>query len=211
MPYENRQEAGKILAEKLKKYEPDGPIILALPRGGVVLGAEVAQALNAPLGVVLVRKIGHPFDAEYAIGAIAENQKPIFNTSEIDGIDPKWLEKATNETKELLTKRHKFYFENFEPPKIKGKTVIIVDDGIATGLTMKAGLLETRTHQPKEIVLAVPACPRDSFEELQHLVDDIIVLQSPDDFRGSVGAYYEYFPQVNDNEVKNILEEANIQ
>lgn len=209
MRYENRQEAGKSLAAALAKYRDDEPVILALPRGGVVLGLEVARALSAPLGVALVRKIGHPFDPEYAIGAIAENQKPIYNQAETSGLDEKWLEKSEREANELIAKRRALYFEDLKPPKLKGKTVIIVDDGIATGLTMKAGLLATRAQHPKKIILAVPACPRDSLEELQHLADDVIVLQNPDEFSGSVGAYYENFPQVEDDEVKNLLEEAN--
>lgn len=209
MLYVNRQQAGQYLAEKLVQFKDDDTIVLALPRGGIVLGAEVARTLQAPLGVVLVRKIGHPLDPEYAIGAVAEDDAPLYNEPELQGIDKAWLKQAETAAYRLIEDRRKLYYgENIPPPSCENKTVILIDDGIATGLTMEAAIQAVRKQKPKQIVVAVPIAPRDTVQALQELADQVIVLEKPESFRGSVGTHYEQFEQVDDEEVIKLLREA---
>lgn len=210
MLYESRQQAGQYLAEKLMHFKNgEDVVVLALPRGGVVLGAEVAHALQAPLGVVLVRKIGHPSDPEYAIGAIAENDSPIYDKYELHDIDKAWLKQAETDARQLIENRRKLYYgEGSGPPSCENKTVILVDDGIATGLTMRVAIQAIRKQKPKQIVVAVPVAPLDTTQNLQEYADQIIVLDKPENFRGSVGAHYEQFEQVDDEEVIRLLKEV---
>ena len=208
MSYLNRLDAGKKLSVALREYEGSDVVILALPRGGVVLGAEVAKALKAPLGLVLVRKIGHPTYSEYAIGAIAEGDVPIYNEQELVGIDNTWLQRAKSSAKELLAHRHEIYYgKDFQPPDISGKTVIIVDDGIATGLTMQAAIHAVRGKKPKRVIVAVPVASRESVRLLENIADQVLVLEGPESFLGAVGSHYQEFNQVNDEEVKSLLRE----
>jgi len=207
--YRNRQEAGKELAEVLAQYRGKSTVVLSLPRGGVVLGAEVAKSLRAPLGVVLVRKIGHPSYAEYAIGAVAEAETPVYNQSEIAGIDKKWLMKAVAAARELIKRRREQYYgDDFTPPNLLNKIVLIVDDGIATGLTMLAAVQAVRNQHPKQVVVAVPVASQESVDELQRSVNQVIVLDNPENFLGAVGAHYQEFEQVSDNQVKSLLREV---
>jgi predicted phosphoribosyltransferase len=209
MSYHNRQDAGKQLVNVLSQYKGMSVVVLALPRGGVVLGAEVANGLQAPLGLVLVRKIGHPSYAEYAIGAIAEDEAPVYNEQEIRGINKSWLKQAELSARELIQHRRELYYgEDFMPPKVKGKTVIIVDDGIATGLTMEAAALAVRNQHPKQVVVAVPVASQESVDRLKSMVDRVIVLDNPEDFLGAVGAHYQEFNQVNDEAVRALLREV---
>ena len=205
----DRQDAGKRLAKVLRHFSGPEVVILALPRGGVVLGAEVSRELEAPLGLVLVRKIGHPSAPEYAIGAIAENDDPIYNTSEVIGISVGWLKQAEASAKEMIERRRKIYYgEGFTLPKLKSKTVIIVDDGIATGLTMQAAVHAAKRQQPKRVIVAVPVAPQESIDKLEEIADEVIVLDNPANFLGSVGNHYVEFDQVDDEEVKTLLWEV---
>lgn len=204
--YRDRVDAGQQLAEALKKFKDDDVIVLALPRGGVVLGAEVARQLQSPLSVILVRKIGHPDHAEYAIGAVAEGESPIYNKAELVSINKEWLADAEASVRELIMSRRNLYFNNdIVSPDLMGKVVIIVDDGIATGLTMKAAVLAVQNKHPKKIVVAVPVCATDSAEMIKRIVDEIIILSDTKDFLGAIGAHFERFDQVDDKQVRALL------
>lgn len=204
--YADRHDAGKKLAKALKRYAGKDTVVLALPRGGVVLGAEVAESLKAPLDVVLVRKIGHPFSPEYAIGAVVRGEKPLVNEDET--ADEVWLKRAVADEQAVNENRYEFYYgDDFEPIELKGKTVIIVDDGIATGLTMKAAVRAVRNQHPKKAIVAVPVAPPDSVVSLKGLADEVVVLDNPEEFIGAVGAHYSEFTQVEDDEVKLLLRE----
>jgi predicted phosphoribosyltransferase len=210
MSYLNRLEAGKKLSKALGEYEGSNVVILALPRGGMVLGAEVAKALKAPLGLVLVRKIGHPSYSEYAIGAIAEGDVPIYNEQERAGIDNAWLKRAESSARELLARRHKMYYgTDLVLQDISGKIVIIVDDGIATGLTMQAAIHAVRTKKPKQVIVAAPVASQESFRSLEKIADRVLVLDDPKSFLGAVGSHYQEFNQVSDEEVRSLLREEN--
>lgn len=205
MLFTSRKEAGRKLARILSQFADKDTVILALPRGGVVTGVEVANVLHAPLGFILVRKIGHPAYVEYAIGAIAENGKPVYNQAEVATLDKKWLKESETNACQLIATRRKLYFdERYKAPEVKNKTVIIVDDGIATGLTMQAAVLAIRDKLPKRVVVAVPVAPQDAIDALQELADEVIVLDTA--FMGAVGSHYLRFPQVEDDEVRRLLE-----
>lgn len=210
MDYANRQVAGQLLAEALRRFASDDVVVLALPRGGVVLGAEVARELEAPLDVVLVRKISHPSSPEYAIGAVVEDEPPVYNESEAAIINDGWLTQAEASARQLIERRRKLYYSaDLPPPDIAGKTVIIVDDGIATGLTMEAAVRAVRNKHPKQIIVAVPIASAESVAELEDLADEVVVLDKPESFLGAVGSHYTEFEQVDDEEVKELLWEAN--
>lgn len=209
MRYINREDAGKRLATALRRFRSVNTVVLALPRGGVVLGAEVARELEAPLGLVLVRKIGHPSYAEYAIGAVAEGSEPIYNKREVKTVDKAWLGRAESEARALIKQRRELYYGyDLLPPQVADKVVILVDDGIATGLTMKAAVRATRNKQAKRIIVAVPVAPRDSLHILEVYADEVVVLDPPDEFAGAVGSHYQEFEQVSDEEVRELLHEA---
>lgn len=211
MSYVNRQDAGKQLAKVLRPFKSDNVVVLALPRGGIVLGAEVARELKAPLGLVLVRKIGHPAYSEYAIGAVAEGDKPVYNRQEVAAIDEHWLKQAEAAAHELIEHRRKLYYgEDFRPPEVTGKVVILVDDGIATGLTMEAAVRAIQNKQPKRVIVAVPVAAPESVGALETIADEVIVLDKPENFGGAVGAHYQEFDQVNDEEVRALLREVSV-
>lgn len=182
-------------------------MIYGLPRGGVVVAAEVAHALNAPLDLIIARKIGHPFNPEYAIGAVTEKGTPVFNEAEASQVDSTWLSKAVEEQRAEAKRRRKSYLGNQEPISVKDKTAVLVDDGIATGLTYKAAITELKNRKPAKIVAAVPVAPADSAAEIEAEIDEIVCLLCEEYFLGAVGNYYEYFEQVEDNEVIDILSE----
>ncbi len=205
MLFTNRMTAGRKLAKALRQYADEDTIVLALPRGGVAVGNEVAEELGAPLGLIMVRKIGHPLHAEYAIGAIAEDRRPVYNLAESATIGEAWIAAAEDCARQLMAHRRKLYFgETYTPPEIKGNTVIIVDDGIATGLTMQAAVLAVRGRRPKKIVVAVPVAPHEAVDKLEKQVDEVVVLDTG--FRGAVGTHYLWFPEVTDDTVKELLE-----
>lgn len=209
MLFKNRTEAGQKLAELLSDYASEDVIVYALPRGGVILGAEIARALNAPLDLIITRKIGHPSNPEYAVCALAEDGAPICNQSELERLGHPWLEEEKHKAREEIQRRREEYVGNPTQKDIKGKTAIIVDDGIATGLTMIASIEEMELHEPKEIVVAIPIVPYLTSLKLEGMVDKVVYVEATRDFLGAVGAYYEDFTQVDDEEVKRILKEVN--
>lgn len=209
MIYDSRQAAGVRLALALQRFTDPDVVVLALPRGGVVLGYEVAKHLRAPLGLIVVRKIGHLLSEEYAIGAVAEGEQAIYNLSELVGIDAKVLQSVEAAARDTIKLRKELYFTpGIKRPRITGKTVLIVDDGIATGLTMQAAISAARAKIPKRIVIAVPIASRDSVTHLEPLVDEMVVLDDPDSFLGAVGDHYREFDPVYDDEVNKYLREA---
>jgi putative phosphoribosyl transferase len=210
MGYIDRRDAGIRLAKALRHLRDKNTVVLALPRGGIVLGAEVAKELQAPLGLILVRKIGYPSYSEYAIGAVAEGEQPIYNQDDLLGVDSEWLRSAEAAARQLIKRRRLLYYgEDIAPQTTNGKVVIVVDDGIATGLTMEAAVRALRNQNAKRIIVAVPIAPRDCIDRLEALADEVVVLDKPETFLGAVGSYYQNFEQVEDDEVKTILWEVN--
>lgn len=211
MTFADRTEAGRRLAERLLHFKDRAPIVLALPRGGVPVGYEIARALAAPLDVVLVRKLGAPDQPELAIGAIALGKEPETVTAPdliaALGISPQ--EFAAIEARELkeLMRRRKVFRGDRPPPDVAGRTAILVDDGIATGATMRAALRATRSGQPARLVLAVPVAPPETLEAMAADADEIVCLNRPRRFL-AVGRFYRHFPQLDDREVLDLLGKA---
>lgn len=209
MLYKDRQDAGLQLAEKLLKYKDEKPIIIALPRGGVVLGYEIAKMLNAPLDIIVARKIGAPSQPELGVGAIAPHGVRILNNGLIETlrISELQLEQIIEKETMEMNRRLELYRGEFSPLDLYEKTVIVVDDGIATGISDKAAVLSVKYLYPKKVILAVPVCPGNTAEKFRKYVDEFICMNEPQDFY-AVGVYYEKFDQVNDEEVINLLKEA---
>jgi predicted phosphoribosyltransferase len=185
--------------------------VFGLPRGGVVPAFEVARELHLPLGLVMVCKIGHPSAPEYAIGALAEDQPPVYNEHEAAGINPNWLANAEAEARRTNAHRREVcYGEDFVPPDPKGKTVLLVDDGMATGLTMEAAARALLVAGAHRVVVAAPVASRESIDTLSQLAAEINVLDNPDNFAGAVGGHYTRFGQVDDMDVKSMLWEAGV-
>ena len=205
MRFRNRTEAGQELARALDEYRDDDAVVYALPRGGVVLGAVVAQALHVPLDVVIARKIGHPTNPEYGICAISESGHLVCNEAERAAVDPQWFAQAIDRERQEAARRRERYLGGRPPMSVEGKVVIIVDDGIATGLTMFAAIEEVRGRHPRKIVVAIPIIPLDTFARLRQQVDQVVALEAPEFFLGAVGAYYDDFTQVSDDEVVRLL------
>lgn len=209
MIFKDRQDAGKQLAKELIKYKDDKPIIIALPRGGVVLGYEVAKILHCPLDIIVPRKIGAPFHPEFGVGAIAPHGVRVLDYDTIRRLnisDSELEEIIAHETLEM-TRRIQLYYKDLPPFDLKGKTVIIVDDGIATGVSTKAAIISVRQQRPKRTILAVPVCPPETAYRLRKEVDEFLFLDEPLDFY-AVSVYYEDFRQVTDEEVISLLKKA---
>lgn len=210
MIYKNRQQAGQKLAEKLNEFKGQkDTIILALPRGGVVTAFEIAKELNLPLDLVVPRKIGAPENEEYAIGAITETGEGIFNQEAIDSlrIPKSYLDNKIVEEKKEAQRRLKKYRQDRPPLNLENKIVIIIDDGIATGLTMQAAIKSVKEKKARKIIVAVPVSAKDSIIAIEKEVDKIICLQAPI-FFGAVGAFYENFGQTTDEEVIELMKES---
>lgn len=209
--FSDRAEAGRRLAEQLQRFKADQPLVLALPRGGVSIGVEIARALAAPLDVVLVRKIGAPFQEELAVGAVADGEHPemVVNREIVTllNLPERYLNEERDRQLIEIERRRTLYLAGRPRPGIAGKTAIVVDDGIATGATMRAALLAVRRAGPRRLVLAVPVAPADTIAELRHDVDEVVCLETPADF-GAISLYYENFRQVTDSEVIAMLAET---
>jgi putative phosphoribosyl transferase len=204
--FKDRIQAGRKLGERLLIRAFPELVILALPRGGVPVAEEVARILGAPLDVVIARKIGAPGHEEFGIGALSEDEVPHFdprmtNYFNVTGAEIKAILKA--ETEELR-RRIAHYRGGRQLPDLEGKTVILIDDGLATGVTAAAAGAFLRTRQPKELIFAAPVCPQDISSEVREQFDEIVCLQSPRNFQ-AVGLWYENFGQVEDDEVMFIL------
>jgi len=211
MPFNDRSEAGKRLAAALEAYRGERPVILALPRGGVPVAAEIATALDAPLDLILVRKVGVPFQPELAMGAVVDGGKPIIVRNE-DVIGSIGVSEADFQSvcqKELaeVERRRQRYLGNRAPVDVTDRTVIVVDDGLATGATTRAALRAIWRRRPRKVVLAVPVAPSDTLADMRAEADDVVCLESYE-FFGAIGAYYVDFNQVSDEEVTTALAAA---
>jgi predicted phosphoribosyltransferase len=205
--YKDRNEAGNLLALKLEKYNKTDAVVLAIPRGGIPLGFIVSEKLNLPLEVVLSKKIGHPLHKEYAIGAVTLKSS-ILSEAAAD-ISPFYIDEETKNIRSLLKKRYNDYYGDRKPLKLKGKILIIVDDGIATGNTMLSIIKMLHDEKPEKIVVVIPVAPLDSIKKLQAspYVDEVICPLVPNYFQ-AVGQFYQDFDQVDDKEVKQLLNKA---
>ncbi len=207
--FKDRAEAGRKLAAALDtKYGGEQGIVYPLPRGGIPLGVEIARRLNMPIDLVIARKIGHPFNPEYAICAVCENGGMVCNEWEVSQVDPAWFEQRLKSEREEARRRRQRYLGSREPLPAAGKVAILVDDGIATGLTMRAAIRDLRRRHPTRIVVAVPVAPKDTAALLKREVDDLVALDIPDFYLGAVGAYYVDFPQITDDQVIKLLQLA---
>jgi putative phosphoribosyl transferase len=210
MRFRNRSEAGRLLAGALERYKgrPD-VLVLALPRGGVPVAYEVATALNAPLDVFIVRKLGVPGHEELAMGAIASGGIRTLNRSVIQqlNIPQQAIDAMAARETEEVRRRERLYRGDKPSPAISGRTVILVDDGLATGSTMKAAIAALRRQNPAKIVVAVPTAPADTCEELQREADEVICAVTPEPFY-AVGLWYENFEQTTDAEVTELIRRA---
>jgi putative phosphoribosyl transferase len=213
LTFADRAEAGRLLAERLAALRLEAPLVLALPRGGVPVAAEVARALSAPLDVAFVRKIGAPYQPELAVGAVADGVEPeiVLNDELVAslGIDAEFI--AAQARRELASiERRRAEYAPLRPRiDPAGRAVIVVDDGVATGMTMQAALRHLKRRKPARLIAAVPVASRDALEMLEREADEVVCLSAPRDF-GSVGAFYRDFGQVSDGEVAALLRAANV-
>lgn len=208
--FKDRQEGGQELIPKLEKYRNNNDtIVLGLPRGGVVTAFEISSALNLPLDIIVPRKISAPGAPELAIGAITEDGELILNESTKEyKIDPEYLKSAIQTQKKEARRRIKAYRGNRPPLSLKNKIAIIVDDGVATGATIRAAIKSARKSQAKKVIVAVPVISQESFRIIKNEVDEIIFLDAPL-FFGAVGAFYKKFSQTEDQEVIELLKKSN--
>jgi putative phosphoribosyl transferase len=205
--FTDRVDAGKKLARALKDFKGKG-IVLAIPRGGVVVGYEIANALNLPLDVIIPRKIGAPDNSELAIGAVAEDGNAILDKNLISYLDvnPQYIKEETERQKHEISRRLELYRQNAGYPDVKGLDVIIVDDGIATGSTVKAALTSVRNRGAASVTVAVPVGPPSTIEELEKMANRVVCLYTPEFFQ-AIGQFYSDFSQTQDEEVIELLRE----
>jgi len=205
--FRDRREAGRLLAARLSAYanRPD-VVVLALPRGGVPVAAEVARALGAPLDVFVVRKLGVPGHEEFAFGAIATGGVRVLNEDVVRAlqIPDRVIDAVAAREQEELARRERVYRGDRPPLDVRGRTVILVDDGLATGATMHAAIQALRQQQPARIVVAVPTASPETCDELKRVVDEVVCATTPDPFY-AVGLWYEDFSQTTDEEVRELL------
>jgi len=209
--FRDRNEAGDLLVEQLAAYANQrNVLVLALPRGGVPVAAQVAKQLNTPLDVFTVRKLGSPGHAELAMGAIASGGVRVFNEEVINAvrIPDEVIEEITAREFQELQRRERLYRDDLPPPAVEGKTVIVVDDGVATGSTMVAAISALRQLKVKRIVVATPVIARSTQDTVARFADEVVTVLAPIDFYG-VGQWYEDFSQTSDDEVRALLDQAN--
>jgi predicted phosphoribosyltransferase len=204
MIFKDRIEAGILLAGELEIYKNENALVLAIPRGGVPLGYIVAKQLHLPLEVVFSKKIGHPLHKEFAIGAVTLKSR-VLSDAALE-VSQSYIDEETKRIKALLAKRYQEFYGKKTPLQLKGKILIIIDDGIATGNTILSTIEMLHEEQPKKIVVAIPVSSRAALQKLKNtpFVDEVICLSTPENFR-AVGQFYETFDQVDDTEVKILL------
>lgn len=209
--FHDRREAGRRLAQRLAPIRAEGPVVLALPRGGVPVAFEVAQALQAPLDLLLVRKLGAPGHEEFAIGAVVDGDPPqvVRNEQVIAAlrVPESYIAGETARQVAEIARRRAAYLGDRPPVPVEGRTAVVIDDGIATGATVKAALRGLALARPARLVLAVPVAPPEILEEIRPLVDELHSLLAPEPFR-AVGLFYDNFSQTADQEVVALLEQA---
>lgn len=204
--FADRRDAGRQLAEKLTGYADEDAVVLALPRGGVPVAAEVAAALDAQLDVIVARKVGAPGRPELGVGAIAEGGEPTFDaqTMQMLGLEPADLDDTVAAEREELQRRVSHYRGDRALPDLQGRTVLVVDDGLATGVTARAALQALRAHDPGRLVLAVPVAASQTVQRIAGEADDVVVVLIPEHF-AAVGQWYRDFGQTSDQEVMDLL------
>jgi putative phosphoribosyl transferase len=204
----HRDEAGRRLAERLLHYRGQDAVVLALPRGGVPVAAQIADALQAPLDLLFVRKIGLPWQPELAYAAVVDGNPPevVINddVARYEPLSESALAQATQDEVDEIERRRAAYMAGRAPLDVTGRVAIVVDDGLATGTTARAALKGLRRRQPSRLVLAVPVAPADTVRELRPLVDELVVLEMPEPFR-AIGLHYVDFHQLDDDEVLALL------
>lgn len=203
----DRNYAGRELAEKLQSYRDKDVVVVAIPRGGLPIGAIIAKELNAPLDVAITKKIGHPTNPEFAVGAL--NKEGYILNPEVT-VSREYLTEEIGKLKELVQKKHDWYYSKARPHDLRDKWVILVDDGIATGSTILATIDLIAKQQPKGIVVATPVAPPATIQKLKNSisVNEVVCLLQPEDF-GGVGQFYENFYPVSDEDAISILEKVN--
>lgn len=207
--FKNREEAGKKLAERLLEWEEKNPIVLAIPRGGVTVAYEVAKALKAPLDLIIPRKIGAPGNPELAIGAVTEDGTLILNDDLVARlrVSEEYVEAVKEAEMEEIRRRKRAYRGDMPPQSLRDKTVILVDDGIATGATVRAAVKSLRRQKPRAVIVAVPVAPPESVRALEREVDKVVCLVVFEPFF-AIGQFYEDFSQVSDEEVIEFLKRS---
>jgi len=209
--FRDRVDAGRRLAVELARFRDESPCVLALPRGGVPVAVEIATALNAPLDLVLVRKIGAPDQPELALGAVVDGSRPevVLNREIVDLLEvpEAYISRESARQLQEIERRRALYLADRPRVDIAGRTALIVDDGIATGATIRAAILATRRAQPKRLILAVPVAPKDTLAALRKEADEVVCLEAYEEF-GAIGLYYADFTQVSDDEVRHLMAQA---
>ncbi|WP_224490063.1 phosphoribosyltransferase [Robertkochia flava] len=203
----NRTHAGSLLAERLKPYKGTNALVLAVPRGGLPLGSVIAKELDLPLGVVLSKKIGHPDNKEYAIGAVS--LQGVVLDKQASGISREYIDREIKNIRTLLRQRQQIYYSEQAREPLHGKIIILTDDGVATGNTLLSTVALIHGESPEKIVLAIPVAPESALKKFRRspYIDEIICLETPQ-FFNSVGAYYRDFDQVSDQEAAALIREA---
>jgi predicted phosphoribosyltransferase len=203
---EDRRQAGRLLAEKLEKYSGKDVLVLALPRGGVAVAAQIVEKIGGRLDLIISRKIGAPHNPELAIGAVAPDRSVILDKVMVKetGATPEYLKREARIEAIEIDRRKKIYGSDLRKEDVAGKIVIIVDDGIATGYTMRSAARFLKKMGPKKIVAAIPVLPSESVKDFLKEVDDLVYLEAPVDFK-AIGAHYKKFPQLTDGEVVKFL------
>ena len=206
MYFIDRYDAAMQLARHLKRYRKEEGVILAVPRGGVPIGYYLARYLDFSLDLLMTKKLGHPDNEEYAVGAVGLEDSIIEHAA--DGLPEGYIEQETTRIRQLLAEQYKKFMGEKKPADIRGKTVIVVDDGVATGRTILVTLRMLRNKQPGKLVVAVPVASREAAERIRQEVDDFICLYAPSPFFG-VGRFYRDFSQVEDKEIMKLLKDLN--
>ena len=212
MLFKNRVEAGRRLGAELAKLKGGDVVVLGIPRGGVVVANEVARALRAPLDIVVTRKIGAPGEPEFALGAVTQEGEVVMdrNAAESLGASPEYLDEEARRKQDEVRERMRAFRRDRPYPHLEGKTVIIVDDGIATGSSIEAAVISVKRRNPKGIIIAVPVAPPDAVERLSREGAKVVCLEKPWLFM-AIGEFYQDFGQVDDSEVRRILDESSSQ
>ena len=202
--FKDRIYAGYLLTKRLYKFKGEDCVVVAVPRGGVSVAYQVAKHLEFPLDIILTKKIGHPTNKEYAIGSVSSTDRIL---NEYKGFSETYVEEETNRLRQEIKEKEQLYRGKRKALDLKDKTVLLIDDGIATGKTVLLTIKMLRSKQPKYLVIAVPVLPHDQIKEISRYVDELVYIVAPYDFNG-VGHYYENFDQVTDEEVIRLLNDT---
>ena len=209
MIFKDRSDAGKKLAEKLIEYKGEDVALYALPRGGIEVAAPIAQKLGVSLDLIIARKVGHPLQPEFGIAAVSEGGHLVSNPEMIETVDSEWFADEVARQQEVAKEERQKYLSGLQIVSAENKVAILVDDGVATGLTLMAAIQDLLNQKPAKTVVAVPVAPQDTANKLQEMVNELVVLEIPEEFAGAVGSYYENFQQVSDDKVVKLLNEVN--